>query len=103
MRIEFEQKLITPIEAQVWGPFFDTQLEDLVQRDILVKGGIALEREDVGGAIDVAPLAVELVPVSYTHLDVYKRQLCTWHDPQWRKICGRMQHGTNPMIVEPIE
>lgn len=29
MRIEFEQKLVAPIEAQVWGPFFDTQLDEL--------------------------------------------------------------------------
>lgn len=34
MRIEFEQKLITPIEAQVWGPFFDTQLDELGVRHL---------------------------------------------------------------------
>ena len=29
MRVKFEQKLVAPIEAQVWGPFFDTQLDEL--------------------------------------------------------------------------
>lgn len=34
MRIEFEQKLVAPIEAQVWGPFFDTQLDELGVRHL---------------------------------------------------------------------
>lgn len=29
MRIEFEQKLVAPIEAQVWGPFFNPKLDKL--------------------------------------------------------------------------
>lgn len=29
MRIEFEQKLVAPIEAQVWGPFFNPKLNEL--------------------------------------------------------------------------
>ncbi len=29
MRIEFEQKLVAPIEAQVWGPFFNPKLDEL--------------------------------------------------------------------------
>ena len=34
MRVEFEQKLVAPIEAQVWGPFFDTQLDELGVRHL---------------------------------------------------------------------
>ena len=34
MRIEFEQKLVAPIETQVWGPFFDTQLDELGVRHL---------------------------------------------------------------------
>lgn len=34
MRIEFEQKLVAPIEAQVWGPIFDTQLDELGVRHL---------------------------------------------------------------------
>lgn len=34
MRIEFEQKLITPIEAQVWGPFFNPKLDELGVRHL---------------------------------------------------------------------
>lgn len=34
MRVEFEQKLIAPIETQVWGPFFDTQLDELGVRHL---------------------------------------------------------------------
>lgn len=34
MRVKFEQKLVAPIEAQVWGPFFDTQLDELGVRHL---------------------------------------------------------------------
>ncbi len=34
MRIEFEQKLIAPIEAQIRRPFFDTQLDELGVRHL---------------------------------------------------------------------
>ena len=34
MRIEFEQKLITPIEAQVGGPFFNPKLDELGVRHL---------------------------------------------------------------------
>ena len=44
------------------------ELENLVHRDILVKGGIALKREHVGGAVDVAPLAVEVVHLVLVHI-----------------------------------
>lgn len=29
MRVEFEQKFVAPIEAQVWGPFFNPKLDKL--------------------------------------------------------------------------
>ena len=34
MRVKFEQKLVAPIETQVWGPFFDTQLDELGVRHL---------------------------------------------------------------------
>lgn len=34
MRIEFEQKLVAPIEAQVWGPFFNPKLNELGVRHL---------------------------------------------------------------------
>ena len=34
MRVKFEQKLVAPIEAQVWGPFFDAQLDELGVRHL---------------------------------------------------------------------
>lgn len=34
MRIEFEQKLVAPIEAQIRRPFFDTQLDELGVRHL---------------------------------------------------------------------
>ena len=37
------------------------ELERLVGGNILVKGRVAFKREDIGGAVDTAPLVVELV------------------------------------------
>ena len=37
------------------------ELERLVGGNILIKGRVAFKREDIGGAVDTAPLVVELV------------------------------------------
>ena len=69
------------------------ELEGLVQRDILVKGGIALKREHVGGAVDVAPLAVEVVHLILVHIG--ERDL----DIALHTLGGEDVHGNRADLV----
>ena len=40
-------------------------------------------------------MGVDMYPVSYTHLDVYKRQPCKWLKACYVDLCGRSKdsHG----------
>ena len=57
-------------------------LEEPVKNDILAKQGILVTGSNASGkstflkAVALNALLAQTIPVSYTHLDVYKRQLC---------------------------
>ena len=75
------------------GTFTDGVLFDLESKEVLAKSKVFTTRCDLTRAIDsclgnimrqtgcldpgrIKMIALSTTPVSYTHLDVYKRQLC---------------------------
>ena len=55
----------------------DVVLQDSGNRVVNLSATVANIRDALGeGDINSALTALEMIPVSYTHLDVYKRQVC---------------------------
>ena len=74
------------------GRFKDAFVVDKLEKISLSFLVDSLRRQRGGTAPNIA---YTMAPVSYTHLDVYKRQLPTWHakaDPSWFAL---------PLLVRP--
>lgn len=83
MRIEFEQKLVAPIEAQVWGPFFYAKLNEL--------GVCNLKTHLQGEAIGVRLQLVKCVP---HRIMVKIRITAMWRTDNARnpRLLGSLEH-----------
>ena len=72
------------------------QLHDLIHGDILVKRRVALEGQDVGGAVDAAPFAVELVHLVL--IDIGERDLDLARNALGREDVRR--YGTHLVLLD---
>ena len=66
----------------------------------LLRNAVRVLLEETPNGLDLDEVRAHLEPVSYTHLDVYKRQLITRRLPPFRKIRNRRDSIGNHRIIK---